>query len=50
LTRVSLVGGDGREINVDVPYERFRQLQLVIGEQVYVVLKQVRVFAPEYCI
>lgn len=50
LTRVSLAGGDGREIQVDLPYERFRELQLVPGEDVFVVVKQVRAFVPEYCI
>ncbi len=50
LTRVSLAGSDGREINVDLPYDRFRELQLVAGEEVFVVVKQVRVFVPEYCI
>ena len=50
LTRVSLAGSDGREIHVDLPYDRFRDLQLVAGEEVYVVVKQVRVFVPEYCI
>lgn len=50
LTRVCLAGSDGREINVDLSYDRFRELQLNPGEQVYVVLKRARVFVPEYCI
>lgn len=50
LTRVSLVDLNGRQVHVDMPYERVRQMQLVTGEQVHVVLKKVRVFLPEYCI
>ncbi len=50
LTRVSLTGPDNREIQVDVPYDRFQTLQLETGEDVFVVVKQVRVFVPEYCI
>jgi sulfate/thiosulfate transport system ATP-binding protein len=50
LARITLVGTDGREIQVDLPYERFRKLELKLGEHVYVVLKQARVFVPEYVI
>jgi sulfate transport system ATP-binding protein len=50
LTRVSLIDADGRPVHVDLPYERFRQLQIATGEEVHVVLKKVRVFLPEYCI
>lgn len=49
LTRISLAGADSREIHVDLPYHRFRELELVAGEEVFVLLKSVRVF-PEYCI
>lgn len=50
LTRVSLVDADGRPVQVDLAYERFRELQIAVGEQVHVVLKKVRVFLPEYSI
>lgn len=50
LTRVSLAGAHGGEIAVDLTYNRFRELQLHPGEDVFVVLKHVRAFAPEYCI
>jgi len=48
--KVVLAGSDGREIQVDLTFERFRELSLVLGEQVFVLPKQVRVFAPDYCI
>ncbi len=50
ITRVTLATPEGNAIQVDVPYERFQELALNNGEHVYVVLKKVRVFAPEYCI
>ncbi len=44
VAKVVLVSCDGREIQVDMPFERFRQLALVPGDQVFVVPKKVRVF------
>jgi sulfate transport system ATP-binding protein len=50
LAKIVLAEGDGREIQVDLSLDRYRELSLVPGEQVYVLPKQVRVFAPDYCI
>lgn len=50
VAKVVLSSDEGREIQVDLPYERFRELSLALGEQVFVVPKQVRVFVPDYCI
>ncbi|MFO0904961.1 MAG: sulfate/molybdate ABC transporter ATP-binding protein [Pirellulales bacterium] len=44
--KVSLVVASGRELQVDLPFERFVELQLQTGETVYVSPKRVRVFAP----
>jgi len=41
---------EGREIQVNLPFERYLELNLQPGEPVYVVPKNARVFAPEYVI
>jgi sulfate transport system ATP-binding protein len=48
VAKVALATAEGEAIQVDVPFERFRELGLEKGEQVYVAAKQARVFAPEY--
>lgn len=48
LAKVALATSEGSSIQVDLPFERFEQLKLTAGEQVYVSPKHVRVFAPEY--
>ncbi len=48
LAKVALATSEGSQIQVDLPFDRFQELELSTGEQVYVSLKQVRVFAPEY--
>lgn len=48
LAKVVLATNEGSNIQVDLPFERYRELNLVEGEQVYVSPKHVRVFAPEY--
>ena len=48
LAKVVLQAEDARELQVDLPYERFQQLELVAGEHVYVTARRARVFAPEY--
>ena len=40
----------GRDIQVDLPLDRFEQLGLRPGETVYVSAKRARVFTPEYVI
>lgn len=48
LAKVALATSEGNQIQVDLPLDRFEQLNLIAGEQVFVSPKQVRVFAPEY--
>lgn len=50
IAKIVLAEGDGREIQVDLSLDRYRELSLVLGEQVYVLPKQVRVFDSDYCI
>ncbi len=50
FAKVALTASDGREIQVDLPFERFSELQLSTGELVYVSPRRVRVFSPEYVI
>jgi sulfate transport system ATP-binding protein len=50
LAKVALTADDGSEIQVDVPFERFQELQLQHGERVFVAAKKIRVFAPDYVI
>ncbi len=44
LAKIVLAVSDGREIQVDLPFERFLQLALQPGDRVFVVPKKVRVF------
>ncbi|MFO0816522.1 MAG: sulfate/molybdate ABC transporter ATP-binding protein [Pirellulales bacterium] len=44
--KVSLVMENGRELQVDLPFERFLELNLQQGDLVYVAPKRVRVFLP----
>jgi sulfate/thiosulfate transport system ATP-binding protein len=48
LAKIALSTSEGSQIQVDLPFDRFQELNLAAGEQVYVSPKQVRVFAPEY--
>lgn len=48
--KIAVVTGDGRELQVDLPFERFAELNLQLGDRVYVSPKRVRVFAPDYVI
>jgi sulfate transport system ATP-binding protein len=50
VAKVALAAVDGSEIFVDVPFERYVDLNLVAGEKVYVSPRRVRVFAPDYVI
>jgi sulfate transport system ATP-binding protein len=51
VTRVLVVvAEDGHELNVDLPPDRSADLQLKRGDTVYVSLRKVRVFEPEYAI
>ncbi len=46
--KIALTCHDGSEVNVDLPYERFRELNLQAGETVFVTARRARVFVPEY--
>ena len=47
VAKIALHATDGAEIKVDLPFDRYQQLGLHIGETVYVAPKRVRVFVPE---
>ncbi|MDX1929729.1 MAG: sulfate ABC transporter ATP-binding protein [Pirellulaceae bacterium] len=46
--KIALTCVDGAEVLVDLPYERFQELNLQAGELVYVTARRARVFVPEY--
>ena len=46
--KIALTCADGAEVLVDLPYERFQELNLQTGELVYVTARRARVFVPEY--
>ncbi len=46
--KIALTCTDGAEVQVDLPYERFRELNLQTGEMVFVTARRARVFVPEY--
>lgn len=48
--KLTLLGIDGNQIQVDLPFERYTSLALKQGELVYVSPRKVHVFAPEYMI
>jgi sulfate/thiosulfate transport system ATP-binding protein len=46
--KIALTCGDGIEVQVDLPYERFKELNLEPGEIVFLTARRARVFVPEY--
>ena len=48
LAKVLLTAGDGRDVQVDLPFERFQELKLQPGETVFVSPRHARVFVPDY--
>jgi sulfate transport system ATP-binding protein len=48
LAKIALATSEGSNIQVDLAFDRFKELNLSAGEQVYVSPKHARVFAPEY--
>jgi sulfate transport system ATP-binding protein len=50
VARVGLLTIDGNYVHVDLPLDRYEELELKIGEDVFVAPKRVRVFTPEYMI
>ena len=47
VAKISLQAEGGSDIQVDLPFEQFLELDLKLGEQVYVSPKRVRVFSPD---
>jgi sulfate/thiosulfate transport system ATP-binding protein len=50
FAKIELSASQGGEIQVDLPFERYLELDLQVGETVNVSPRRVRVFAPEYVI
>lgn len=50
VARVHLKSTDGVDIQVDLSLERFHELNLADGDEVFVYPKNVRVFVPDYAI
>lgn len=50
VARIGLTGSEGEDIQVDLPLDRFEELNLRVGETVYVSPRRMRVFAPDYVI
>lgn len=50
VAKIMLRGGHGGDLQVDLPLERYEQLQLQPGDAVFVSPKKLRVFTPEYVI
>ncbi len=46
--KIILTCEDGAEVQVDLPYERFKELALQTGETVFLTARRARVFVPEY--
>lgn len=47
VAKISLLADGGNDIQVDLPFERFLELDLKLGEEVFVSPKRVRVFSPD---
>lgn len=50
VAKISLQSNDGNEMQVDLSLERFRELKLVAGDNVFVQPKHARIFVPDYVI
>jgi sulfate transport system ATP-binding protein len=48
FAKIALATDDGRDIQVELPQDRYDELALRAGETVYVSARKARVFAPEY--
>lgn len=48
FAKIGVSTPEGREIQVDLPYDRFQMLELKHGETVYVSPRKIRIFAPDY--
>ena len=50
LVKIELLGPGGETINVDMSHDRFRTLAISVGDQVYVVPRDAKVFVEDYSI
>ena len=50
VAKILLRGGHGSDLQVDLPLDRYEQLQLRVGDDVFVSPKKLRVFTPDYMI
>jgi sulfate transport system ATP-binding protein len=50
LVKIELLGPGGEAINVDMPHDRFRSLAISVGDRVYVVPRDAKVFVEDYSI
>ena len=50
VAKILLRGGHGGDLQVDLPLDRYEQLQLRLGDEVFVSPKKLRVFTPDYVI
>ncbi len=50
FAKINLTTSDGKDLQVDLSQERFRELMLSVGEDVHVFWRQARVFVPDYTI
>ena len=50
FAKITLTLDNGSEIQVDLPFERYQEINLQPGETVYISPRKVRVFGPEYVI
>lgn len=50
VAKILLRGGHGSDLQVDLPLDRYEQLQLRLGDDVFVSPKKLRVFTPDYVI
>ena len=48
FAKIALATDDGRDIQVELPQDRYDELALRAGETVYVSARKARVFTPEY--
>ena len=50
FAKINLQTADGKDLQVDLHQDRFKELSLTQGENVFVFWKQARVFVPDYVI
>ncbi len=48
FAKIGVTTSEGREIQVDLPYERYLELELKQGDAIFVSPRRLRVFSPDY--